>query len=61
MKHMEYYCKYDKAVSFPAIIYRTCDNCDEALCPTCGYKVEGLVYCNECYKVETNRKHHDNI
>ena len=59
-KHPEYICKYNKAVSLPAIAFVQCDECQEYLCPSCGYaKKDGNVdyrFCNECWKsVEDKR------
>lgn len=55
MKHLEHYCKYDRTVSFPAVIDGVCEECREALCSTCGYKWQLSKYCNECWSVEKNK------
>ena len=59
-EHPEYLCKYNKAVSLPAIAFSQCEDCQAYLCPTCGYirKEKGYEYrlCNECYKKAEEEK-----
>ena len=44
------YCFYD--LSKKAIATRKCDMCGKLLCSACGYVVDGVDYCNECYNSE---------
>lgn len=58
-KHYDIFCKYNKTVILPALVVKTCVNCDEPLCPACGYIKDKMDYCNECYEAEKREEKRD--
>jgi len=54
------YCFYDKSKT-PGPANHRCDICGKLMCKICGYKKDGIDYCNECWSLEQSNIHKSRI